>query len=189
MHQSLTASNTSTTLAYVYQLKKLVGQHKVLFVHEGYYTEGLVKQVLGFCELLFEQASLHSTHRRKLQNLMVEMLQNLTRHSEEINNQEDKAIFMLTQDEAAFSVITGNLINAQQAHVIERKIESINTLTLEEIRQSYLNQASRIDISPKGGAGLGFLDMARKSGNALKYDLLMMEQDVYFFVLKTTVNV
>ena len=43
-------------------------------------------------------------------------------------------------------------------------------------------------LSDKGGAGLGFVDMARKSGNQLDYCFVEMDNDNYFFCLKIKIT-
>jgi hypothetical protein len=42
-------------------------------------------------------------------------------------------------------------------------------------------------LTNKGGAGLGFVDMARKSGQKLEYEFEELGEGLSFFSLKTTV--
>ena len=44
------------------------------------------------------------------------------------------------------------------------------------------------DISDKGGAGLGFVDMARKSGRKLEFDFEKLDDNFSFFSLRTTIS-
>ena len=43
------------------------------------------------------------------------------------------------------------------------------------------------NLSDKGGAGLGFVDMARKSGQKLEYGFRDLDQDYAFFSLLTKI--
>jgi hypothetical protein len=43
-------------------------------------------------------------------------------------------------------------------------------------------------ISEKGGAGLGFIDIARKTGNPLEYHFEPIDEKNSFFLLKTSIN-
>jgi len=42
-------------------------------------------------------------------------------------------------------------------------------------------------LSEKGGAGLGFIDIARKTGQKLVYSFLKIDEEKSFFVLTTTI--
>ncbi len=58
----------------------------------------------------------------------------------------------------------------------------------DEIRNVYRQVLSRTEFSEKGGAGLGLLEMAKKTGNKLDYDFVPLGKDFSYFVLSKTVN-
>ena len=43
-------------------------------------------------------------------------------------------------------------------------------------------------ISDKGGAGLGFIDIARKTGSPLEYHFEPLDDKNSFFLLKTSIS-
>ena len=43
-------------------------------------------------------------------------------------------------------------------------------------------------MSKKGGAGLGFIDIARKSGNKLEYHFEKINDDYYFFIINSQIS-
>ena len=43
-------------------------------------------------------------------------------------------------------------------------------------------------ILAKGGAGLGFIDIARKTGNPLEYHFERIDKNNSFFLFKTTMS-
>jgi hypothetical protein len=47
---------------------------------------------------------------------------------------------------------------------------------------------SNSEFSSKGGAGLGLIEMAKKTGNKLDYDFLQIDAEHYYFILSKTVN-
>ena len=52
-----------------------------------------------------------------------------------------------------------------------------------ELKAKYLEKLSRTKLSDKGGAGLGLMDIARKSGNKLQYDFENISSQISFFSL------
>ena len=52
----------------------------------------------------------------------------------------------------------------------------------------YKKQIKEGKISEKGGAGLGLIDIARKTEEPLEYQFLQLDQDTFFFILKVEIN-
>ena len=48
-------------------------------------------------------------------------------------------------------------------------------------------QIKSTTISDKGGAGLGLIDIIRKTGEKYAYQFLRLDENYHFFVLKTTI--
>ena len=44
------------------------------------------------------------------------------------------------------------------------------------------------EFSDKGGAGLGLIEMAKKTGNKLDYDFVSLDNDYSYFILSKTVD-
>jgi hypothetical protein len=47
---------------------------------------------------------------------------------------------------------------------------------------------SNAQFSDKGGAGLGLIEMAKKTGNKLDYDFVQLDEEFSYFILSKTVN-
>jgi hypothetical protein len=52
----------------------------------------------------------------------------------------------------------------------------------------YKKQIKEGKLSPKGGAGLGLIDIARKTGETLNYHFLQLDDNNYFFILEVEIN-
>jgi hypothetical protein len=71
---------------------------------------------------------------------------------------------------------------------VSERIDFINSLNKEELKEHYKNARLNSIISDVGGAGLGFIDMARKSGNKLEYKFYAIDSVLSFFVLRSKIN-
>ena len=67
-------------------------------------------------------------------------------------------------------------------------LNTVNNATLEELKDMYKKQIKEGRISEKGGAGLGLIDIARKTEEPLEYQFLQLDQDSFFFILKVEIN-
>ena len=58
-----------------------------------------------------------------------------------------------------------------------------------EIRKLYREIIQNMELSSKGGAGLGFLDMARRSGQKLQFAFEPIDEQHSFFYMMTIIKV
>jgi hypothetical protein len=71
---------------------------------------------------------------------------------------------------------------------LQDKLDKINELDKEGLKNLYKEIIKNNKLSDKGGAGLGFVDMARKSGRKLEYEFEPINDSSSFFSLKTTIE-
>jgi len=67
-------------------------------------------------------------------------------------------------------------------------LENINQLDPVGLKQLYKQQMREGRLSDKGGAGLGFIDIARKTGEKLIFSFLEIDDINSFFVLTSTIS-
>jgi hypothetical protein len=67
-------------------------------------------------------------------------------------------------------------------------LNHINTLDKEGLKELYKTQMREGRLSEKGGAGLGFIDIARKTGRKLDFHFLPIDEENHFFVLTSTIS-
>jgi len=65
------------------------------------------------------------------------------------------------------------------------KLNSLDSDTLDDL---YKKQMREGIMSPKGGAGLGFIDIRRKTGNPLDYSFVSIDEDTSFFIFTSTIT-
>ena len=120
---------------------------------------------------------------------MVECLQNICKHGSESGTNEGKSegiswgIIMVGQQDNSYFVTTGNYINNNSVEGLKSKLLEINTLDKEGLKELYKLIIKTVDLSPKGGAGLGLVDIARKSGTKLEYDFEKINDFYSFYSL------
>ena len=71
---------------------------------------------------------------------------------------------------------------------LREMLEHINRLNREELNKLYKQKIREGRLSEKGGAGLGFIDIARKTGQKLIYSFIKIDDEKSFFVLTSTIS-
>jgi hypothetical protein len=136
-----------------------------------------------------EQQSESKKTRRRVYHTLVEILQNMQKHSTEITEDVNlgNGIFMIGKTDDTYYIITSNVVQKKDILHLTHAIELVNNCTKEELKQMYKKQLKDGSISTKGGAGLGLIDIARKTGEKLDY-LFLPVGSVDYFVLKAEIN-
>ena len=119
---------------------------------------------------------------------MVEALQNIIKHSDEHDLGHEESIFIIGVEHDQYVVISGNYLFKNSIPILKGKIDQVNSLDKDGLKALYKDVIKNGKISSRGGAGLGFIDMARKSGNKLEYDFHNVDDKFSFFSLKTTIT-
>ncbi|TAF66010.1 MAG: hypothetical protein EAZ55_07280 [Cytophagales bacterium] len=178
-------------MKYIYELHKTMLDRSLILVYEGEFTQEITKSVLAMAERNMDAIGEDASIKRKVFNVMVECLQNIVKHSDEVDDDlyrgKNSAIFMVGKQEDMYVISSGNPVSNDKVAILHEKIERINNLDKDGLKALYKDIIKTGDISPKGGAGLGFIDMARKSGQKLQFDFEPINNRISFFSLKTIV--
>lgn len=120
---------------------------------------------------------------------MVEGLQNLFHHSlidgGELGSRYCAFIVSLQND--TISLVTGNYVREEKVQMLRDRIEQINSLSKDELKNLYKLILNNEEFSEKGGGGLGMIDISRKTGTRMEYDFFPVQEKIYFYSLKINV--
>lgn len=174
-------------MKYIFDLHKTMLDNNLILVYEGEFTQEITKSVLAMAERNMDSSGEESAVKRKVFNVMVECLQNIVKHADEVANNHS-AVFMVGKQEDKYIIISGNPIVNENIDGLKNKLDQINDLDKDGLKELYKDIIKNTEISDKGGAGLGFVDMARKSGNKLDYDFVDLGDGNSFFCLRSSIE-
>ncbi len=174
---------------YIFDLHRQMVTQRLILVYEGEFTQEITKSVLAMAERNMDSVGEESGLKRKVFNVMVECLQNIVKHADEFSHDiRNSAIFMIGKEEDGYLIASGNPIAPSKTDGLRNVLERINSLDKEGLKSLYKDILRNGELSDKGGAGLGFVDMARKSGNKLDYSFHAIDEETSFFMLTTRIS-
>lgn len=158
----------------------------IILEYIGIIDNSLLEQILFEIEAKSEQYG--KALKRKLFLVSVELIQNLYAYTikqiqEKINTDYCFILIMLNQ-ELEFEVITANFVNEEQFKKIVKKINLVNSKTTEELNEYYREVLNNNKRTEKGGAGLGIIDIKRKSDEKINFSYINFAKNLYFFIFK-----
>lgn len=127
---------------------------------------------------------------RRVYHAMVETLQNMNKHSDELMEpgQVGSGFFVIGKRDDIYYIITSNKIANDKIDGLKSALDEVNEASPTELKEMFKKQIKEGSLSSKGGAGLGLIDIARKSGNPLDYQFMPMDDKYSFFILKVEIG-
>jgi len=165
---------------------KMMKEH-LMFVYRGVITNENSIPLLLLLEKEMESSEFSFVGRKRLFMFVLESLQNVSRHSDN-NEMAGMSLVVYTKAEGGYTVSTGNVISTSGIDDLKHRLDDINNLETGEIRSVYRQMLSNSEFSRKGGAGLGLIEMAKKTGNKLDYDFVELDDKNSYFILSKTVD-
>jgi hypothetical protein len=125
--------------------------------------------------------------------VMIESLENIMKHSPiPINidavNQDFKPALSIVKDGNHYMISSSNLLNIQAIPSLKDKLDHLNNLDKEGLKNYYKETITNGVFTNTGGAGLGLIEMAKISGKRIKYEFLPINETYSRFMLWITID-
>ncbi len=176
----------------IYEFYDKMERNNIMLSFKGDITSELLTSVLQIMESKLDTLQEEPKIKKKVYNVLVECLQNLYHHLDEVaQDQNEKirsAIFMIGKIDNSYNIITGNYIKNSNIEGLKKRLDDINILTKEELKEYYKFVLNNGEMSLKGGGGLGMIDIARKTGQKLNFDFAPVDENYSFFSLNIKIS-
>lgn len=121
-----------------------------------------------------EAFDIHPVLYKKLLTLMIEVLENVLKYSDNFEDFTDNSPDYLPEFELklgnnGFILVSRNPVRNEDRKLISDRIEKINTSGEKELKKIYRETITNGMFTEKGGAGLGFIEMARITSHDLEF--------------------
>jgi hypothetical protein len=177
----------------IYDFYDKMERNNIMLSFKGDVTSELLTSILQIMETKLDNMQEEPKTKKKVYNVLVECLQNLYHHMDDIpkmgsvnpetGENSRSAIFMIGKLDNQYNIITGNYIRTQNVDGLRSRLDEINKLSKEELKDYYKAVLNNGEISEKGGGGLGMIDIARKTGQKLNYHFMQIDEQHSFFSL------
>jgi hypothetical protein len=169
------------------KIRKKLSEEHLMFAYRGEVTGDNSVGLLTLLEREMEFSEFSLVGRKRLFMFVLENLQNISRHGAK-PGKEITSLVVYSKTADGYTVSTGNVIKKSDVASLNRNLEKINSLDPDKIREVYRTMLLDSSIGHRGGAGLGLIEMARKTGNKLDFDFLPINDKHAYFILSKTVD-
>jgi hypothetical protein len=171
---------------------RLIEEDYLSLFYRGDFADDITIRLIDLSESHFKKGKEQMSLKKKVSFLMAECFQNVIRYGEELTSdhylQEQTAYFMTRNHDNKFYIASGNMIEQSKIKFLQEKIANINMQSQEELKEMYLNVLGGESFSAKGGAGLGMIEMARKSGRKLQTEFERINDLMTYFYIQMIID-
>ena len=165
----------------------------IIFSFSGPISQSLLE---GIGQTLKQKMTLEETSKNIIQKVFavfVELMQNIINYSaqkvtsEEAEQEISYGVLIVGKQEDHFYIISGNYIQKEQEAALQEKLTMVQSMDHKELKQYYKQQRRLQADDASKGAGLGFIEMARKASQPIEFEIARMENGLSFFVVKAII--
>lgn len=170
-------------------IDSLKNGNEVLLAYDGVLNVDTISRLETEVEGKVTALAIPKGPLKKIFFISVEALQNMLIHGgkDELGHQHN--YFILSKNATKVEIVTANLVPNASIERLKSDVERLNSFNdPAELKGYYMEHLEKNEISDKGGAGLGFITIAMKSGNKLGYAFDQISDKLSLFMLKSTVN-
>ena len=169
-------------------------QHEdLVYVYRGLFTQTITDSIIALTENNLDSSGRSSKLKKRVFSIMVECLQNITRHQYVDENEEEipadkSSLFVICDKDRTYQMTSGNVVSNENIPHLQELLNKVNSLDKETLKDYYKEVLEEGSISNTGGAGLGLIEMARKSGNKLYYTFEKIDEESSYFYMNTSIS-
>lgn len=157
----------------IHKYYKMLKDENIIMSHNGALDSEIIDLLLDLTDKKLTKLKIKRGVRKKVFNILVECLQNSLHYIKEFN--EDIPIvhspfLIIIIKESSFIISTGNFVTEERAAFLKNKLSEINTLSVEDLQQHYIQALDKKKLPTEGGAGLGLVDIVRRSKHRVSFD-------------------
>lgn len=157
-------------------LRKCFSKDKICMFYRGNFDDTFTDKLISLAEYEVEKKA-----KKRIAFLMSESFQNIIRHgNDEVSNQT-ASLFGIRAVEPFLHIFSCNLVNIQDRLFLEEKLNVINNLDKDQLKAYYTQVLEEGTLSKKGGAGLGLIEMAKKSQKAIQKTFSKCDDETFAF--------
>ncbi len=167
-----------------------MANREIILEYTGHLTFSTIGRLLTLLKHKMVETGIKIGIYKRILGVMIEALENIYKYSDQYQDYQmiEKNFlptFILERIEQSYIIRTTSPIKNSDIARLKEKIELVNSKTGEELKALYRQTITNGQFTPKGGAGLGLIEMAKITSNPLGYrfDPINEEFSLYHLIL------
>ncbi|MBN1187304.1 MAG: SiaB family protein kinase [Bacteroidales bacterium] len=160
--------------------------------HKGHLDFEVIGNLITRLKEEVDQMDVKITIYKKILTIMIESLENIFKYNDHFENEKYlfpkyQPTFSLVYDANMFVITTTNPILNSHIENIKDKIDKVINIDRDTLKKYYRETITNGQFSNKGGAGLGFIEMAKIANQQIAYNFEKIDNKFSNYTLQITI--
>jgi hypothetical protein len=166
---------------------------KPILSYEGPLSFNIIDHLLSEFKMAAQEHDLPFRTYKKMISIMIEALENITKYSDQFKVNQDKSSdfcpsFYINRNTNVIELITRNPVKNKHVDSLRSRIDDVNKRDRDQLQHLYNTTITNGKFSSKGGAGLGFIEMAKTTGKKLEYSFQNLNNDYSLYTFRAVMD-
>jgi len=167
--------------------------NKSILSYQGPLSFNTIDWLLSEFKLAAQDHDISFKTYKKMISVMIEALENVTKYSDKLLCNGDRfsafcPSFQLSCNNSAIEMETTNPVKKQEVNLLRSRIDNVNKQDGNALKELYMSTISNGKFSATGGAGLGFIEMAKTTGSKLEYAFENLSKDYSLYTFRVSMH-
>jgi hypothetical protein len=167
---------------------------KSILSYQGPLSFSTIDWLLSEFKLAAEDHDLSFKTYKRMISVMIEALENVTKYTEEVQCNGDASSpgfcpsCQISRNANHIELMTRNPVKTEDVPPLRTIIDKVNSHDSEKLKELYISTITNGEFTPSGGAGLGFIEMAKTTGNKLEYAFENLSKEYSLYTLRVSMT-
>lgn len=175
----------------LYLLRETYNQKRLVLCFNGPFSQGLIEELGVALRSHLQSDSISSASATDVFAVYIELTQNIRNYARQYSFSDEAGgtVAIGRDEEDRHILLAGNVVSPEDGQSLQARIREISGWDKSQLRAAYKEQLRRPrEEGSSPGAGLGLLDIARKSSEPLSCSLLPVNSgNQLFFSIKVVI--
>lgn len=181
--------NSLTYMLDVHKYYDLLKEENIILSHKGALDGDLIDIIVQLVDKRLFKSKTRTRIKKKVINILVECLQNSFHYTTTFEDDKEQCtlvespFLILSKHENSYIIFTGNYVTSDRAEHLKERIELVSQLSNKELQEYYIKSLNKDTLPQEGGAGLGLVDIIRRSKHNVSFDFKEVDEVHILFSL------
>lgn len=167
---------------------------KSILSYQGPLSFSTIDMLLSEFKAASQEHEISFKAYKKMISVMIEALENITKYSDQFQCRSDDdedglcPACYINRNTRSIELITRNPVRKADVDSLRSRIDNVNKQNKEELKSLYKSTITNGEFSAKGGAGLGFIEMAKTTGNKLEYTFKELQGEFSLYTFRVVLD-
>ncbi len=166
---------------------------KSILTYRGPLSFSTIDWLLSEFKLAAQDHDLSFKTYKKMISVMIEALENISKYSDPQLCNDDRnsrfcPSFKISCNDSEIEMEATNPVKNWEVKPLRTKIDIVNSQDTAALKVLYKSTITNGEFTAKGGAGLGFIEMAKTTGSKLEYVFENLTNDYSLYTFRVSMN-